>query len=59
LGQYAEGCLYAEGQHASAEGGLHQGDTPTAALGVSYADGIVLYAEGWRPSANHCIPVVN
>jgi hypothetical protein len=28
------------------------------ALGVSYADGILLDAEGWRPSAYCWIPVV-
>jgi hypothetical protein len=45
-GQYAEGCLYAEGRHASAEGDLRRGDTPTAALDISYADGKLLDAEG-------------
>jgi hypothetical protein len=57
MSSYAEG-LYAEGRHASAEGGLRRGDTPTAALDVSYVDGILLDAEGWRPSATRCIPVV-
>ena len=36
---YAEGVLYAEGQRGYAEGGLRRGATPTAALGVAYADG--------------------
>jgi hypothetical protein len=55
---YAEGHLYADGHRASAEGGLRRGDTPTAALVVPYADGKLLDAEGWRPSAYCCIPVV-
>jgi hypothetical protein len=62
-GQYAEGhsaCTprAAKGQRASAEGRLRQGDTPRAALGVSYADGNAAYVEGRKPSATGWIPVV-
>jgi hypothetical protein len=55
---YAEGQRYVDGHTVSVEGGLRRRATPTAALGVSYAEGISLYADGRKPSAYEQIPVV-
>jgi hypothetical protein len=43
---YAEGHSYAEGRRVSAEGDLRRGATPTAALGVGYADGLPWLGRG-------------
>lgn len=43
---YAEGQSYAEGWSVSAEGDLRRGATPTAALGVGYADGLPWLGRG-------------
>jgi hypothetical protein len=59
IGLIRRGRRYAEGQDASAEGGLCQRGTPRAAIGVCYADSIGLYAEGFRPSATSLIHVVD
>jgi hypothetical protein len=56
--RYAEGQHYADGQNISVEGGLRRRGTPRAAVGVSYAEDICLYADGFRPSAYDWIPVV-
>ena len=53
-----EGSLYADGQLTCAEADLCRGDTPTATLGIAYADGKAGYADGWQPSAHRWIPVV-
>jgi hypothetical protein len=55
---YAEGQCYADGQPVSAKEGLCRRATPTAGLGVSYAESISLYADGRKPSAYEQIPVV-
>jgi hypothetical protein len=55
---YAEGEAYADGHAASPEGGLRRGATPRAAVGVEYAEGNALYADGYKPSAYSFIPVV-
>jgi hypothetical protein len=55
---YAEGQSYVDGYTISTEGGLRRRAVPTAALGVSYAEGICLYADGCKPSAYDQIPVV-
>jgi hypothetical protein len=38
--------VYAEGRRVSAEGDLRRGATPTAALGVGYADGLPWLGRG-------------
>jgi hypothetical protein len=58
LVMYAKGQSYTDGHSVSAEGGLRRRATPTAALGVSYAERISLYADGWKRSAYEQIPVV-
>jgi hypothetical protein len=51
LALYAEGKVYTDGHMCSAEGGLRRRATPRAAVGIAYAEGITLYADGWKPSA--------
>jgi hypothetical protein len=58
LVSYTEGLRYADGQRVSTKGRLRRRATPRAAVGVLYAEGIRLYAEGFRPSAYSWIPVV-
>jgi hypothetical protein len=55
---YAEGEAYVDGHASSAEGGLRRRATPRAAVGVEYAEGNALYADGYKPSAYSFIPVV-
>jgi hypothetical protein len=55
---YAEGQRYVDDHTVSAEEGLRRRDTPMTALGVSYAEGICLYTDGFMPSAYYRISVV-
>ena len=49
---------YADGHVASPEDDLCRGATPTAALGIVYAEGLPAFADGRLPSAYQLIPVV-